>query len=68
MYAQPSWGRPHVVESCKRDGRQLEVPVVLPHSEMLPKNLACFCPKSGVDRGENLSPVKTILQDTGLGW
>jgi len=50
------------------DGRQLEVPVVLPHSEMLPKNLACFCPKSGVDRGENLSSVKTILQDTGPGW
>jgi hypothetical protein len=57
-----------MIELPPIDERQLELSAVLPHSEMLPKNLACFCPKSGVDRGENLSPVKTILQDTGLGW
>jgi len=48
--------------------RQLLFPVVLPQSEMLPKNLACFCPKSGFDHGENLPFVETILQDTGPGW
>jgi hypothetical protein len=32
------------------DGRRLEVPVVLPHSEMLGKHFECFCPKSSVDR------------------
>jgi hypothetical protein len=27
------------------DGRQLEVPVVLPQEEMLPENFVCFGPK-----------------------
>ena len=48
--------------------RQLLFPFVLPHSEMLPKNFPCFCPESRVDRDENLSSARTILQDTGSGW
>jgi hypothetical protein len=50
------------------DRRQLLVPVVLPQTEMLPKNFARFCPKSDVDRDENLSTVRTFLQDTCAGW
>src|ERR1039458_1718030 len=49
-------------------GRQAFFPVVLPQIEMLPKNFACFCPKSDVDRDENLSTVRTFLQDTCAGW
>jgi hypothetical protein len=41
---------------------------VLPQIEMLPKNVACFCSKSDVDRDENLSTVRTFLQDTCAGW
>jgi hypothetical protein len=41
---------------------------VLPQIEMLPKNVACFCSKSDVDRDENLSTVRTSLQDTCAGW
>ena len=48
--------------------RQLVFPIVLPQTEMLPKNFACFCPKSEVDRDENLSIVRTFLQDTCPGW
>jgi hypothetical protein len=50
------------------DGRQLEVPIMLPHSEMLPKNFARFCPESEVDDHKNLSTVMIILQDTGPSW
>ena len=49
-------------------GRQAFFPVVLPQIEMLPKNVACFCSKSDVDRDENLSTVRTFLQDTCAGW
>jgi len=42
--------------------------IVLPQTEMLPKNFACFCPKSDVDCDENLSTVRTFLQDTCAGW
>ena len=38
------------------DGRQLEVPVVLPHSEMLPKNYARFCPEFSIERDEIFRP------------
>src|ERR1035441_6460677 len=44
--------------------RQLIFPVVLPHSEMLPKNYARFCPEFRIECDENLSSAKTILQDT----
>ena len=37
--------------------RQLFFPVVLPHSEMLPKNFARFCPESRVDRDEIFRPL-----------
>jgi hypothetical protein len=50
------------------DGRQLEVPVVLPQEEMLPENFVCFGPKFDVDRDEIVSSVSTFLQDTYRGW
>jgi hypothetical protein len=54
--------------SLTADGRQLEVPVVLPQEEMLLENFVCFGPKSDVDRNEILSSVSTSLQDTYPGW
>ena len=49
--------------------RQLIFPVVLPHSEMLPKNLTCFWPRFWNRRvDENPSTGRTILQDTVPGW
>jgi hypothetical protein len=50
------------------DGRQLDLPSVLPHSEMLPKKCGCFCAESEVDGDENPSTVMPILQDTERGW
>ena len=50
------------------DGRQLEVPVVLPQIEMLPNNFAIFFPKSNVVRYENLSTSRSFLRDTYAGW
>jgi hypothetical protein len=61
---------PHTEQwtSSSTDGRQLKLPIVLPHSEMLPKNYARFCPEFRIECDENLSSAKTILQDTGPSW
>jgi hypothetical protein len=58
----------HLVTPESGSATTIALLFVLPQTEMLPKNFACFCPKSDVDCDENLSTVRTFLQDTCAGW
>lgn len=49
------------------DGRQSKVPVVLPHSEMLPKDFSSFCPEFEVG-DEALWTLIGVLRNTGHDW